>query len=295
MMGMTLTSKTGYKLGCGPFAPEIYRLDFPNYFHFNNGLQKQAFVQRELARVEEAFFMYAPADQVAAIILEPVQGEGGFVPSPPGYLEGLRKICDRHGILLILDEVQSGFCRTGRWAAYQHYDVTPDISTWAKSLGSGLPIAAVVGRAEVMDAARPGTIGGTYGGNPVACAAALATIDVMERLDLNARAEVIGRRVRERFEALQAGTNVIGDVRGLGAMIGAEFCYGGDPSKPAGSVVADAQARCREQRVLTLSAGAHGNIMRTLSPLVISDEDLDRALGVIEISVLAAAGESKSA
>lgn len=289
MMGMSLTSKTGYKVGCGPFAPEIYRLPFPNYFRDGDGLSMDEFVARELGRLQEAFLLYAPASQVAAVILEVVQGEGGFVPVPQAYLEGLRTVCREKGILLILDEVQSGFCRTGRWTAYEHYGITPDISTWAKSMGSGLPIAAVVGRADVMDAAQPGTIGGTYGGNPVACAAALATIAVMEKLKLNERAAAIGHKMRARFEAMQDKVDVIADVRGLGAMIGIEFCYGRDPKRPAGPIVADALTRCRAGGVLLLPAGAHGNVIRTLSPLVIAEADLDRALEVIEESVLAAA------
>ena len=292
MMGMSLTSKTGYKTGCGPFAPEVYRLPFPDYFHDGAGLSRDDFILRELKRLEEAFYLYVPAQQVAAVILEVVQGEGGFLPVPKRYLRGLRKICNEKEILLILDEVQSGFCRTGRWAAYEHYDVVPDISTWAKSLGSGLPIAAVVGRADVMDAAAPGTIGGTYGGNPVACAAALATIDVMEELNLNERGAAIGDRVRACFESLKEKTTVIGDVRGLGAMIGAEFCYDRDSTRPAGEFVAKMLARCRERGVLVLPAGPHGNVIRVLSPLVIEDSDLDYALTVIEESGMEAAQEA---
>lgn len=288
MMGMSLTSKTTYKLGCGPFAPEIYRLAFPNYYHFNDGLSEQDFADRELAKFRDAFSLHAPAEHVAAVILEVVQGEGGFAPVPKRYLQGLRAICSVHNILLILDEVQSGFCRTGRWAGYEHYDIVPDLSTWAKSMGSGMPISAVVGRAEIMDAARPGTIGGTYGGNPVACAAALATIRVMEKENLNARAAAIGKKTRERFEALKAKCDIIGDVRGLGAMIGMEFSYNRDPAKPAGPVVAKALSLARERGVLALPSGAHGNTIRTLSPLVISDADLDHALDVIEESVLEA-------
>ncbi|MCB1022368.1 MAG: aminotransferase class III-fold pyridoxal phosphate-dependent enzyme, partial [Acidobacteria bacterium] len=287
------TSKTGYKLGCGPYAPEVYRLPFPSRFHFGDGLSEEDFVARELERLREAFYTYAPAEQVAAIIIEPVQGEGGFIPAPAAYMQGLRAICNETGILLICDEVQSGFCRTGEWSAYQHSGITPDISTWAKSMGSGMPIAAVVGRAEVMDAARPGTVGGTYGGNPVACAAALATIELMEKQDLNARARQVGARMRSSFESLQQKCDVIGDVRGLGAMIGMEFCYGGDPSKPAGAVVTTALAKCRAEAVLVLPAGAHGNIVRVLSPLVISDADLERAIEVIEQSVLNAASEAR--
>jgi 4-aminobutyrate aminotransferase/(S)-3-amino-2-methylpropionate transaminase len=278
---MTLTSKVGYKLGCGPFAPEVYRLPFPNYYKRGDGLAVAEFVARELRSLREAFSGVVAAEQVAAILIEPVQGEGGFVPAPAGYLAGLREICDEHGILLIADEVQSGFYRTGRRAAYEHYGVTPDLSTWAKSMGGGLPIGAVIGKADIMDRARPGTIGGTYGGNPVACAAALATIRFMEEQDLGAHAERVGRRVRESFEKLQAVCSAVGDVRGLGAMIGMELVEGGDKHRPATKLTSKVLAGCLERGLLVLSAGAHGNVVRVLSPLVISDADLDRGLEIL--------------
>lgn len=288
MMCMTLTSKTGYKIGCGPFAPEVYRLPYPNHFREGSGLALDAFADREIERLEDAFVDRVPAEHVAAVIIEPVLGEGGFVPAPAPYLRGLREVCDRHGILLICDEVQSGFCRTGAWSAYEHAGIVPDLSTWAKSMGGGLPISAVLGRAEVMDAARPGTIGGTYGGNPVACAAALATIESMERLDLNGRARRIGALVRERFQALFERSTLVADVRGLGAMIGLELCYERDPARPAREAVASVTAACREEGVLVLPAGSRGNVLRILSPLVIDDADLEYGLSVIERAVLAA-------
>lgn len=287
MMCMTLTSKTRYKVGCGPFAPEVYRLPFPNHFRDGGGLDMDVFVERELARLEEAFVNVVAADQVAAIIIEPVLGEGGFIPAPAAYLKGLREICDRHGIMLIFDEVQSGFGRTGRWAAYEHSGVVPDISTWAKSMGGGMPISAVLGKAEVLDRAQPGTVGGTYGGNPVACAAALATLERMEELDLNARGAAIGETIRARFEVLKGRSDLVADVRGLGAMIGIELCHDGDPRRPAGEAVAAVTAACRERGVLVLPAGPHGNILRVLSPLVIEDDDLEFGLNTIVEAVLA--------
>ena len=241
--------------------------------------------------MEDAFHYYVPANQVAAVILEPILGEGGFVPAPAEYLQGLRRICDERGILLICDEVQSGFCRTGRWASYEHAGIVPDLSTWAKSMGGGLPIGAVVGKADVMDAALPGTVGGTYGGNPVACASALATIAVMEAENLNERATALGKRIRARFEEIQKKCKLLGDVRGLGSMMAIEFCHDRDPHRPAGPAVADILAKCREKGVLILPAGAHGNIIRVLSPLVIEDAQLDRALDVIEESILLSAKE----
>lgn len=287
MMALTLTSKTGYKLGCGPFAPEVYRLPYPNRFRIGDGLAEETFVERELARLRGAFTSHVPAEHVAAIIIEPVLGEGGFVPAPAAYLRGLREICDEHGILLICDEVQSGFGRTGRWAAYEHAAITPDLSTWAKSLGGGLPISAVVGRAEVMDAALPGTLGGTYGGNPLACAAALATLESMEELDLNGRATAQGKVVRQRFEQLAERSDLVGEVRGLGAMIGLELCIEGDPGRPATQQTAAITAACREEGVLVLPAGPAGNVLRILAPLVISDQDLERGLDAIERAILA--------
>ena len=288
LLGLSLTSKVGYKPGCGPFAPEIYRLPFPNHFRYGDGLDLEAFVDREIQRLRDALQTLVPAGDLAAVLLEPVQGEGGFVPAPRRWLEALRALCDEAGIVLIFDEVQSGFCRTGHWGVYQHFGVTPDISTWAKSLGGGLPISAVVGKASVMDAAAPGTLGGTYAGNPVACAAALATIDVMEALDLNARAQVVGDRVRSRFAALRARCPAIGDVRGIGAMIGVEFVEDGNPDRPAGAMVKEILAASLERGVLSIPAGTHGNVIRILSPLVISDEDLDQGLTVLEEEILAA-------
>jgi len=287
MMGMSLTSKTRYKVGCGPFAPEIYRLPFPNHFRDGSGLSLDAFVERELARLDEAFVNMVPATHVAAIIIETVLGEGGFIPAPAAYLRGLREICDRHGIMLVFDEVQSGFGRTGRWAAYEHSGVVPDISTWAKSMGGGMPISAVLGKADVLDRAEPGTVGGTYGGNPVACAAALATIERMEELDLNTRGAAIGAEIRARFETLQQRAVLVADVRGLGAMMGMELCSDGDPTRPAGEAVTAVTAACRARGVLVLPAGPHGNVIRVLAPLVISDDDLDRGLTAIEDAVLA--------
>ncbi len=276
LLASSLTSKVGYKLGCGPYAPEIYRLPFPNFFRYGDGLTEDAFIEREVQRLRDAFSNTVAAEQVAAVILEPVQGEGGFNPVPTAYLKALRQVCDQHGILLILDEVQSGFCRTGRWAAYQHSDVVPDISTWAKAMGGGLPISAVVGKAEIMDRALPGTLGGTYGGNPVACAAALAAIEVMESENLCERATAIGQAVLEKFRPLVAECDGVVDVRGVGAMMAIELRSG----------TSQVVARCVERGVLAITAGADGLVLRLLPPLVISDEQLARALDVVVEEIL---------
>lgn len=271
LLASSLTSKVGYKSGCGPFAPEVYRLPFPNFFRYGEGLSESAFIEQEVRRLREAFANTVAAEQVAAVILEPVQGEGGFNPVPPAYLKALRQQCDRHGILLILDEVQSGFCRTGRWAAYQHSGVVPDLSTWAKAMGGGLPISAVLGKAEVMDKVRPGTLGGTYGGNPVACAAALAAIEVMESEDLCARATAIGKLILDKLSPLTQSCPAVLDLRGVGAMMAIELRSG----------TSNVVARCVERGVLVITAGTDGMVLRLLPPLVISDEQLQSALEVI--------------
>jgi 4-aminobutyrate aminotransferase/(S)-3-amino-2-methylpropionate transaminase len=287
LMGMTLTGKSGYKKHSGPFAPEIYRVPYPDHFRCGDGLELDAFVERELHRFRDRFVRGPlPADHFAAVIIEVVQGEGGFVMAPPAYMKGLREICDEFGIVLICDEVQSGFARTGTWGAYEHSGIVPDLSTWAKSLGSGLPISAVVGKAEIMDAAEPGTIGGTYGGNPVACAAAIATIEVIERENLHERAMVVGAMVRSRFESIRDQCSVVGDVRGVGAMVAIELCHGGDPQRPATEVTRLAVTRCREEGVLVLTAGPYSNVIRILSPLTIDDLTLRRGLDVIEAAIL---------
>ena len=271
LLAGTLTSKVGYKLGCGPFAPEVYRLPFPNYGRYGDGLSEEAFIERESRRLRDAFISYVSASQVAAVIVEPVQGEGGFNPIPAAYLKALRQECDRHGILLILDEVQSGFCRTGRWAAYQHTDVVPDLSTWAKAMGGGLPISAVLGKAEIMDKATPGTLGGTYGGNPVACAAALAAIEVMESEKLCERAVRIGETIRQKLNPLIANCPGAVDLRGLGAMMAIELSSG----------TANIVARCLQRGVLVITAGHDGNVLRLLPPLTITEEQLQKSLDVI--------------
>jgi 4-aminobutyrate aminotransferase/(S)-3-amino-2-methylpropionate transaminase len=206
---------------------------------------------------------------------------------PKRYMQGLRDYCDQHGIMLIFDEVQSGFCRTGHWASWQHYGIQPDLSTYAKSLGSGLPIAAVVGRAEVMDAAAGGTIGGTYIGSPVCCAAALATIQYMKDTDLNARAVKVGKIIMDRFNALKQSVPNIGDVRGIGAMIGIEFVKNGDPRQQDGDLCGRIVKSCAKRGLILLSAGTYKNVIRILAPLVITDDQLAQGLDIMESEIKA--------
>ena len=235
--------------------------------------------------MNEVFKSSIEAKKVAAIIIEPIQGEGGFNPIPQKYLEGLRAFCDEHGIMLIMDEVQSGFCRTGYWASWQHYGVQPDISTYAKSMGSGLPIAAVVGRAEVMDAAAPGSIGGTYIGSPVCCAAALATIKYMKKIHLNQKAKVLGATIKGRLKNLKKVCPEIGDVRGIGAMIAIEFVKNNDPGQPNGELCDRIIKGCAKEGLIILGAGMHKNVIRILSPLVITDEQLAKGLAILKSEI----------
>lgn len=282
LLGMSLTSKVNYKFFSGPFAPEVYRIPFPNFYKYHGSRDMEEFVDTELTRLRESAHSMVDINSVAAIIIEPIQGEGGFNPVPRRYLEGLRSFCDEHGVLLIMDEIQSGFCRTGHWASWQHYNVQPDLSTYAKSMGSGLPIAAVVGRAEIMDAAGPGTIGGTYIGSPVCCVAASATIQYMKDLNLNERAVKIGKMITDRMENLQKEIPEIGDVRGIGAMIGIEFVKDNDPGKPHTELCDKIVKGCAEDGLILLSAGTFKNVIRILSPLVITDEELDKGLDILE-------------
>jgi 4-aminobutyrate aminotransferase / (S)-3-amino-2-methylpropionate transaminase / 5-aminovalerate transaminase len=201
-------------------------------------------------------------------------------------MQALRQICDEHGIMLIADEVQTGFGRTGKWAAYEHYDIIPDISTWAKSMGSGIPIACVMGKASVMDKALPGTIGGTYAGNPIACAAALATIEYMQKIDINAKGERLGKLIFNFFKKLQKECPAIGEVRGLGAMVGIELVKNGDPNQPDTELTKNLVAACAQRGLFLISAGVYGNVIRVLSPLVITNAEVNKGLTIMREELL---------
>jgi 4-aminobutyrate aminotransferase/(S)-3-amino-2-methylpropionate transaminase len=280
-LSLALTSRTNpYKQGLGPFAPEVYRVPFPNAF-------RGPTAGEALAALRRAFSTLVAAEDVAAIVFEPVQGEGGFIPAPREFVEGLREICDEHGIVLVCDEVQSGFGRTGRFFAIEHFGVEPDLITVAKSIAMGLPLSGVLGRAEIMDAPLPGGVGGTYVGNPVAIAAALAVLDVIDEEGLVERSAAIGESMRSRLESWQARWPQIGDVRGLGGMLAVELVQDEDKvpaTELASRVVAEAMAR----GLLLLKAGVAGNCIRVLVPLVISDGELEEALDVWEAALEAA-------
>jgi 4-aminobutyrate aminotransferase/(S)-3-amino-2-methylpropionate transaminase len=276
LLAMTLTSRPyPYKLGMGPLAPEVYRAPFPQDYRGPDA-------ETALAELRELFLTQVAAEQVAAIVVEPVQGEGGFLPAPAAFLEGLRTICDEHGICLIVDEVQTGFARTGKLFAIEHYDVEPDLITLAKSIAGGLPLSAVLGKAEILDAAHDGAVGGTFVGNPVAQAAALAVLDVIDEEGLNDRAVAIGETIRARMLAWQERFPAIGEVRGLGAMLALELVADRATKEPAPELVQAVIDAALQRGLLLLKAGVRGNAIRVLVPLVITDAELDEALGAWE-------------
>jgi 4-aminobutyrate aminotransferase/(S)-3-amino-2-methylpropionate transaminase len=275
MMGMALTGKVApYKAGFGPFPAEIYHAKFPCALH---GVS----VDDAMASIEGLFKYDVEPSRVAAIILEPVQGEGGFYIAPNEFAQRLRALCDRHGILLVADEIQTGAGRTGTWLACEQWGVAPDLITMAKSMGGGLPISAVIGRAEVMDAPAPGGLGGTYAGNPLACASALAVLDVFEQEKLLERSRQVGERLMAGLQAIAARHPVIGDVRGLGAMVAIELFDGGDLAKPDAERTKRVVAEAARRGLVILSCGTYGNVIRILVPLTASDAILDEGLALL--------------
>ncbi len=276
LMALTLTSKAHpYKAGLGPFAPEVYRVPFPNAYRGPS-------VAEAIAALEHALHTQVAAESVAAIVIEPVQGEGGFLPAPPEFLVGVRRVCDEHGILFIADEVQTGFGRTGRLFAMEHSGVEPDLMTLAKSIAAGLPLSAVVGKAHVMDAPGPNAIGGTYVGNPVAIAAAVAVLDIIESEGLVERAVVLGDEIRARMLGWSGRFAAIGDVRGLGSMLAIELVSDRVTKAPAPALAAAVTHAALEEGLLLLRAGVHSNCIRVLLPLTIQDAELEEALDAWE-------------
>jgi len=274
LMAMTLTSKTHpYKAGLGPLAAEVYRVPFPNAYRGPDAA-------RALAGLERAFTTQVAAEQVAAVIFEPVQGEGGFVVAPVEFVQGLRRICDEHGIVMIADEVQTGFCRTGTLFAMEQFGVEPDLMTIAKSLAGGFPLSGVIGRAGIMNRVPDSAIGGTFPGNPVACAAALAVLDTIEEEGLVERAGEVGAEIRRRMTEWQERHPRIGDVRGLGAMLALELVRDPGTKEPAPELASAIAEAALARGLLLLKAGIYGNCIRVLVPLVIAGAELEEALDV---------------
>ncbi len=276
-MAMALTAKVKpYKLGFGPFPNHVYRVPFANPYRCADA------TGHSLRQIAALFASGVRPDEIAALIVEPVQGEGGFIVPPPEFLGELRKLCDRHGIVLVADEVQTGFGRTGRLFACDHFHLVPDILLTAKSMASGLPIAGVTGRAEIMDHLEPGAVGGTFGGNPLSCAAALATIELFEREDLCERSDTIGRIFTQRAKAWQRRFACIGDVRGVGGMQAMELVTDTITKEPAAELTRAITRFALEHGVILVTAGTFGNVIRLLVPLVVSEEQLNEGLDVVE-------------
>lgn len=268
LLTMTMTSKVKpYKLGFGPFAPEIYRIPFGDVA----GADK----------LYDVFIKHVNPESVAAVVAEPVQGEGGFIAPPAGYFQQLVKICHDNGILFVADEIQSGMGRTGKMFAIEHWGVEPDMVIVAKSLAAGMPLAAVVGKQEIMDSVHSWGLGGTYGGNPVACAAALAVLDIFEEENMLAKSVALGDKLKARFEKWQKEFSLIGEIRGLGAMLGLAIVKGGQKT-PAPDEAKKLAAYCLGKGLLVLVCGSYGNVVRVLAPFVITDEQLEKGLAIME-------------
>jgi len=296
LLGMTLTSKTRpYKAGFGPFAPEVYRMPYAYCYRCPYARDRADCGTTCAARLHDVFRRLVPADAVAAVIVEPVLGEGGFVDAPREFLHGLAAICREHGVVLIVDEIQTGFGRTGTLFASEHFGLEPDLLLAGKSLGGGLPIAAVTGRAEIMDAAEPGGLGGTYGGNPLACEAALAVLGTFDTDRLCERARAIGETFADYTRDWTARLPIVGDIRGLGAMRALELVRDRSTKEPAPEETARVIHACHERGLLVLSAGTFGNVIRLLVPLVATDAQIREGLGVLEAALAEAMGGSETA
>src|SRR5438874_2543806 len=290
MMTLALTSKTHpYKAGFAPFPSDVYRIPYAYCYRCSYSLRYPSCDVFCASHLEDTFKRVVAAEEVAAVIAEPVLGEGGFVVPPKEFFRILIDICHNHGVLFIADEVQSGFGRTGKLFASEHYGIEPDIVVTAKSLGGGLPLAAVTGRAEIMDAPGPGGLGGTFAGNPLACAAANAVLDVFERGDLLARAKSIGEHFDRRAKDWAGRFDLIGDVRGLGAMRAIELVKSRKTREPAAEETREITQYCYEHGLITITAGSYGNVIRMLVPLVVADEQMDEALDVLENAIASVA------
>ncbi|MGH3059966.1 MAG: 4-aminobutyrate--2-oxoglutarate transaminase [Gaiellaceae bacterium] len=286
LLTMAMTSKVvPYKRGFGPFAPEVYRAPAP---HPYRGVSSDDAIRG----LEALFKSEIDPEAVACVVLEPVQGEGGFIPMPRDFPPRLRELCDRHGIVYVDDEVQSGVGRTGPVWAVEHYGVEPDLLVSGKSLGGGLPLAGVTGRAEIVDRVPPGGLGGTFGGNPVACAAAVAVLDEVVGEDFQRRARELGEAIRVALEDIAERVEAVGDVRGLGPMQALELVEDRETKAPAGKLAAATTAAARERGLVLLSCGLHGNVLRILAPLVIDDDDLARGLEILEESLVEASASA---
>lgn len=286
-MTLAMTSKYGlFKKKFGPFAPEVYRLPFPNMYRKPDEMSDEGYIEFCIKQLENAMIAQIDPSQIAAIVVEPVQGEGGFIPTPPRFMHRIRELCTEHGIVMVADEIQSGFGRTGKMFAIEHYGIEPDLITTAKSLAAGMPLSAVVGKAEIVDAPHPGGLGGTYSGNPLSCVAAIGAIEMIRQPEFLARANEVGKRLRGHLEQIQREfPNLVGDVRGLGPMLAMELVQ--DPAAKTPNM--DATARVTQETLkrglITIRAGLYSNCVRLLPPLNISDAEIDEAMGILKTAV----------
>jgi 4-aminobutyrate aminotransferase/(S)-3-amino-2-methylpropionate transaminase len=283
LLTMTLTSKVKpYKWGFGPFAPEVYRMPFAYCYRCAFGLTYPSCGVECADYLKEFFIGHVAAESTAAVIAEPIQGEGGFITPPPEYFPKLMKICRDNGIVFIADEIQSGMGRTGKMFAMEHWNLEPEVVTVAKSLAAGMPLSAVVGKNEIMDAPHTGGLGGTYGGNPVCCSAALAVLEVFQEEKILEKAEALGKKLRQRLDAWQQVFELIGEVRGLGPMLALELVKDRATKEPAADEAKALVKFAYERGLVLLSCGNFGNVIRLLMPLVISDDQLERGLAIME-------------
>ena len=289
LLAMTMTSKVKpYKFGFGPFAPEVYKAPYPYEFRRPTGMSKQQYSEVTIEQFEQFLVSEVAPETIAAVVMEPVQGEGGFIVPDIAFVQKVREICTKYGIVFVADEIQTGFSRTGKYFAMDHFGVVPDLITISKSMGAGVPISGVIGKKEIMNVAGPGEIGGTYAGSPLGCRAALAVLDIIENEKLNERAVVIGKRVIEVMDKLAERFEQIGDVRGLGAMCAMEIVTDKHNQSPNKLLVGKIVKEAYERGLLLLSAGVYGNVIRILMPLTITDNQLEEGLQILEESIASA-------
>jgi 4-aminobutyrate aminotransferase / (S)-3-amino-2-methylpropionate transaminase / 5-aminovalerate transaminase len=285
LMTMTMTSKVKpYKFGFGPFAPEVYKAPYPYVYRRPEGMSEQQYNEMIIEQFETFLLAEVAPETIAAVVMEPVQGEGGFIVPDKGFVQRVREICTQNGILFVADEIQTGFARTGKYFAIEHFGVEPDLITISKSMGAGVPISGVIGRAEIMDAADVGEIGGTYSGSPLGCRAALTVLDIIESENLNESAQKIGTRAVEKMKQLAERFDSIGDVRGLGAMCAMEIVKDRHSKTPDKEAVGKIVKAAGERGLMLLSAGLYGNVIRLLMPLTITDEQFEEGLQILEES-----------
>ncbi|QKY70034.1 4-aminobutyrate--2-oxoglutarate transaminase [Lentibacillus sp. CBA3610] len=294
LLAMSMTGKVKpYKYEYGPFAPEVYHAPFPYNYRRPEGMSEEAYTDELLKRVEDFFITEVDPSQVAAFFMEPVQGESGFIIPSKKFVQGVYELCKQHGILFIADEIQTGFGRTGKYFAMEHFGVEPDLVTVSKSMAAGLPISGIISRQEVMDFAQKGELGGTYCGTPLGCRAGLAVLDVMENENLNDRAVKIGEKVMDKFGKMYDRFDGIGDYRGLGAMCALEFVKDRDTKEPDKDMTAQVLKEARERGLIALNAGVYDNVVRLLMPLVTTDEQLEEGLDILEEAIEAATASVK--